>query len=453
MEIYWEIKGYANLIAKMFLMGYVLYRFAKPFMENKRGALFAGLTYFLAMMLLYFIPFQMNNFAAYGLGVLTAFLVMCGMDRRNYRQKLYLAATFFSLRWLSAYMSGMITVKLADYNLYNIYTNGRPVLQFVISAIIEILDLAMNVAILGISVKYIVKAYVYRREDMTTKEMCMLMTPSVTGVIGYGIMQYYQTYFEVAAFEAVFGVYRGLALLYYGISIATIVVMTVIFQNIKVRQEEKLQNELLVTQMDSMKHHIEQVEGLYQNIRSIKHDMANHIFTLERLYEGNKTEEARAYSADLKKNLAEMTGEIKSGNPVTDVILQEIKNEAEKKGIRFHSDFYYPTGSKINVFDISVILNNALQNAIEHAGDSGTPCLSIHSYRRNNAYMIEIKNSFTGNLRWDAETGLPITSKGKGEEHGYGLANIRRVAGKYSGDIDIAQENETFRLSIMLMIE
>ena len=31
----------------------------------------------------------------------------------------------------------------------------------------------------------------------------------------------------------------------------------------------------------------------------------------------------------------------------------------------FRCDFHYPTGSDINAFDISVILNNALQNAVE----------------------------------------------------------------------------------------
>ena len=49
--------------------------------------------------------------------------------------------------------------------------------------------------------------------------------------------------------------------------------------------------------------------------------------------------------------------------------------------------------------------------------------------------MIEISNSFTGNLQWDEERELPVTSKENTEGHGYGLSNIRMVARKYSGDI------------------
>lgn len=126
------------------------------------------------------------------------------------------------------------------------------------------------------------------------------------------------------------------------------------------------------------------------------------------------------------------------------MILQELKNEAEKRKIRYQSDFYYPTGTNINAFDVSVILNNALQNAMENARKSEAPYISVLSYHRNHAYMIEISNSFTGNLQWDEERGLPVTSKEKTEGHGYGLSNIRMVARKYAGDIAIDVKTMNF---------
>ena len=143
------------------------------------------------------------------------------------------------------------------------------------------------------------------------------------------------------------GIYNSLALLHYSISIVTIVVMTVIFQSIKTKREEETQNKLLAEQTESIKRHICQIEELYHDIRSIKHDMANHIMTLENLYAGNRQEEAKAYVEDLKEAFSEVQLEIKSGNPVTDVILQERKKEAVKKGIGFECSFHYPEGSGI----------------------------------------------------------------------------------------------------------
>lgn len=443
-------------IVSMYGTGYILSRFTKPFIENKRGSACIGIAYFATMLLLYLVPIEINVFAVYSLGILSAYLVMCRIDRRNYKQKTFLAATFFSLRWLSAYMTRILTNSV--YNIKAVsdayYIPEKQLLaKILIFGGVELLDRAISLALLGISAGYIVKTYVYKREDMSRKEMFMLIVPSITGMTGYGILIRYQTSSGMSWMEPIYGLYNGLAFLHFGISILTIVVMTVLFQNIKVRQEEKLQNELLATQIDSIERHIRQVESLYQNIRSIRHDMTNHILTLERLYAGNNVAEAMDYGEELKSALSQIAGEIKSGNPVTDVILQELKNEAEKRKIRYQSDFYYPTGTNINAFDVSVILNNALQNAMENARKSEAPYISVLSYHRNHAYMIEISNSFTGNLQWDEERGLPVTSKEKTEGHGYGLSNIRMVARKYAGDIAIDVKDHEFHLSIMLMME
>lgn len=458
-EVYWRTISYSNIIVKMLIMGYVLYCFAKPFMENKKGAVLSGVTYFVTILLLYLMPFKIGNFAAYGTGIFAAWIVMCKTDRRNYQQKFFIAATFFSVRWLSTYMTGIITEIMYQQMIDTKYMAARPIMQFIAYIGVEITDVALVFVITGVSVRCIVKSYVYKSENMNIKEMCMLIVPSVTGMTGYGIVQYYQDYMEINAAEGILGTYKVLAFLHYGISIITIVVVTILFQSVKARQEEKMQNELLAVQIENTQKHIEQVENLYQNIRSIKHDMTNHIITLERLYAGNKTEEARAYSEELRAALSEAAGRINSGNPVTDVILQEMQREAEKRQIRFKIDFHYPTDSNVNAFDISVILNNALQNALEYASKEEKSFISVISYRRNNAYMIEISNSFKGGLKWDKESGLPVTSKGKTEEsrfekvHGYGLANIRRVAKKYSGDIAVDLNNEIFCLSILLMTE
>lgn len=448
MDMYWEAVSALCTIVELYGTGYVLYRFANPFMKNKKGAIGIGIAYFATMLILYFVPIEINTFAAYSLGILSAFIVMYRIDRRNHRQKIFIVVTFFSLRHLSACMARIITELI-----YVVDKAENPVMAFIAFSVIELLDIVICFALLGISVRSIVKTYAYKRDEMSVKEMLILLVPSITGMTGYGIMIQYQTSSGMSWMEPVSGLYNGLAFLYFGISIITIVVVTVLFQNIKVGQEEKLQNELLATQIDSLERHIGKVESLYQNIRSIRHDMTNHILILERLYAGNNVEEAANYSRELKSALSLASGEIKSGNPVTDVILQEVKDEAKKRKIQFKSDFYYPAGRNINAFDVSVILNNALQNAMENVEKSETPYISVLSYHRNYAYIIEISNSFSGSLKWDEERELPVTLKEKTEGHGYGLSNIRMVARKYSGDIVIDLKDNEFRLSVMLMME
>lgn len=475
MEEMTNFVSYVNVIAEMLIMGYVLYRFAKPFMKNKRGAFYAGIIYSLTMILLYIMPNPISKFAAYGAGCFAAFLTMCRTDSRSYEQKAFITVSFFSIRWFTWAMAEILYDELYSFAERTDYMASHENMWDALYILMCVCYLTLGTLFTVLGLWCILKAYKYKHLAMTKKELLILALPSVMGVAGYEIIWYYRNFY-IAEVGNLFAVYDALALLYYMVAIVTITVVIMLYQNIKAGEEEKLQNELLAAQVDSIRQHIEQVEELYQNIRSIRHDMTNHIITLERLYAGNKTEEADAYSADLKNALSELAGDIKSGNPVTDVILQEAKNKSEKRKIRFYSDFYYPQDSNVNAFDVGVILNNALQNALENTKEDENSYISVSSYRRNNAYMIEVNNSFTGTLQWDLENELPLTSKeekagsghgenygceknhdsrkdyGYGKTHGYGLSNIRRVARKYSGDIDIVLKDGAFHLSVMLML-
>ena len=441
-------------VLELCIAGYCLYRLVKPFLQSEKAVLATGVTYFLTMFMLYVIPVSCDAFMAYALGSLAAFLVMCGLERRNYPQKAFLAITFFSLRWFTAAMAELLYDKLYDLVENTMWYQGdSPMLmQFMVYVGVCAFYLVMVLVITAGAVCCITKSYVCKQEQMSKRELFMLVIPSLLGAVGYKIIRYYRNFYIRENGKSP-KTYDILLLIYCSVAVLVVVILIMLYQNIKAAQEEKSENQMLSVQIDNLKRHIEQVENLYQDIRSMKHDMTNHVLTLERLYAGNETREARDYAKALKETLIETAGEVKSGNPVTDVILREWKTEAEKKKIRFRCDFHYPTDSNINAFDVSVILNNALQNAVENAGGSGELHISILSYRRNNAYMIEISNSFAGDLQWDTERGFPVTTKGKTDGHGYGLNNIRKIAEKYFGDIEFAVKNEEFVLSIMLMME
>ena len=466
------------LLVQIFIRGYCFYRLVKPFIlsrvtlsgwcdsesidvsatKKKKVAFCVAPVYFLTMLLLiYIMPLYVDDFEAYVIGSLIMFFFICLIDRRNYRQKAFLVILFFSLNWISFAMAEILRDNLYTFAENTDYMQSHPEesLWIALYAGISIFYLTLEFVFTAIGIWMVLKVYINKSADMEKKELFMLVLPAFMGVMSYQIIQKHRRAYFIAYViegEKSNDVYDILIMLFYAVYVIVIVVIIVLYQNIKAKQEENRQAELLAVQIDSLRRHIEQVESLYRNIRGVRHDMTNHILTLERLYEGNRAEEAKAYSKELKTELTNMAGGIESGNPVTDVILQEFKKEAEESGISFHSEFHYPLDSNINAFDISVILNNALQNAIENTEKGKAEHISIVSFRRNNAYIIEVCNSFTGSLQWDVESGLPSTSKEKAEGHGYGLSNIRRVAGKYAGDIDIALRDGEFCVCVMLMI-
>ncbi|MCM1467436.1 MAG: ATP-binding protein [Alistipes sp.] len=450
------MNGFTQIVSviDLCIAGYCLYKFVKPFLRSVKAALAAGAIYFLTMLALYAMNLYISTFMAYALGSLAAFLLMCGLERRNYIQKAFLAVTYFSLRWFTSTMAELLYDKLYYFIENTAWYRKQPPMsaQFAVYAGVCVFYLMMLFVITNSAVSFITKSYVYKYEQMTKRELLLLVIPSFLGALGYEIIRYYRRFY-IQENEKTSEMYDILLWLYCGAAVTVVVILIMLYQNIKAAQKEQLANRLISLQTDNLKRHMEQVEKLYQDIRSMKHDMTNHVLTLERLYAGNNTKETRDYVRNLKAALIETTGGVKSGNPVTDVILREWETEAQKKNISFICDFHYPTDTNINAFDVSVILNNALQNAVENAEGSGELHISICSYRKNNAYMIEVHNSFTGNLRCDTESGLLVTSKGNTDSHGYGLNNIRRIAGKYFGDIDFCVKNEEFILSILLMTE
>lgn len=449
----WMVTSKISVIALLMITGIYFGKFVCPYIKKKKGAVAVSIVYITIMLVLYMIPPQIDNFSAYLIGVIAAFLAMYVEDRRNIYQKIFLAITFFSIRWLTVAMAGRLDDLVTKALVFRNMSAEKVWLQYGLYVGTRVLDIVLCIAFIAVAIGLINKAYIYKKDEMSVKEMVMLIIPSLVGVTGYGILQYYLMIYERDTGKNLidtYGFYGALSFLHYLISIVAILVVIVMFQNWKEMQEEQRGQALVLNQISDMKKHIEEVEKLYRDIRSMRHDMGNHIQTLEHLVAHNDMDDAAEYLEHLKNEWDEVSPEIKTGSPVIDVILMEKLREAKERQIRFLSDFHYPQNTKLNAFDLSVIMNNVLNNCMENvSGDD--PYISISSFRKNSIFMITIKNSFGGQLNF-GDSDLPETTK-SGREHGMGLNNIRRVARMYMGDISLEQGNEEVILSIMMQVE
>ena len=449
----WMVTSKISVIALLMITGIYFGKFVCPYIKKKKGAVTVSIVYITIMLVLYMIPPQIDNFSAYLIGVIAAFLAMYVEDRRNIYQKIFLAITFFSIRWLTVAMAARLDDLVTKALVFRNMSAEKVWLQYGLYVGTRVLDIVLCIAFIAVAIGLINKAYIYKKDEMSVKEMVMLIIPSLVGVTGYGILQYYLMIYERDTGKNLidtYGFYGALSFLHYLISIVAILFVIVMFQNWKEMQEEQRGQELVLNQISDMKKHIEEVEKLYRDIRSMRHDMGNHIQTLEHLVAHNNMDDATEYLEHLKNEWDEVSPEIKTGSSVIDVILMEKLREAKERQIRFLSDFHYPQNTKLNAFDLSVIMNNALNNCMENvSGDD--PYISISSFRKNSIFMITIKNSFGGQLNF-GDSDLPETTK-SGREHGMGLNNIRRVARMYMGDISLEQGNEEVILSIMMQVE
>lgn len=453
--IYWDIAGYAAGVVKLLLVGCVLNRFIEPFLQNKKYARLPGAVYAVVMLVLYVFPWNSGWRIVNLFGTASFFAAMYVVDKRNAGQKAFLAVTGYLLKWITGGFESVLWSMLSGRFLLSPYLTGKAVLSLIVFVVLEIVSCIAGFGIQIFFCSIISRTYVCKKEDMTGRELVLMLSPLLVILSGYFLFSYWEKIYEYDSgmyIEDVHPAYPWLLLCYQALSFAAMLTTIVIYQSIKEVRRKERENAVLSKEMETMQRHINEVEALYRDIRGLKHDMGNHVMILENLLAEGERKEVEAYLMRLKEQGNVGETDIKSGNPVTDVILMEKKKEAEAKGILFLCDFYYPQETPINAFDISVILHNALDNAIEGAGRCENPYIKICSHRRKNAYMIEVSNSFIGEVVINEESGLPETTKGGSSEHGYGLVNIKQVAARYFGGIDIAQTGEEFKLTVLLML-
>ena len=194
------------------------------------------------------------------------------------------------------------------------------------------------------------------------------------------------------------------------------------------------------------------MENVYSDVRSVRHDINNHIMILGNLLEKSENDEAIRYLNEWQRGFPVPELNARTGNPVTDIVISEKMREGREVGIEFVSDFHYPDSTKVESIDIGIILSNALSNAIRAASSSDNSKIEVSAWTNNNAYLIQVKNTFAGKLCIDTETGLTETTKRDKERHGYGLLNMKRITEKYYGTIKLEQDNDIVIFTAMLIL-
>lgn len=240
--------------------------------------------------------------------------------------------------------------------------------------------------------------------------------------------------------------------------LSSIVASVILFQKLVQYNEETGKRAILENQVRQMQKEIVEIQDIYTDMRGLRHDMRSHISNISLLVKnvaGSVNEELESYIGKMEETVSKLDFTYQTGNPITDIIIHQKGQEAEKKQIQFKVDFTYPPNLLIDIYDIAVILNNALENAIEACHKTaGNKLIKLHSYVKGSLFFIEVENDFTENIVIEKESGLPVSSKESGILHGIGISNIQRCAKKYKGDIDIeisdTDGRKKFSLTVMM---
>ena len=202
------------------------------------------------------------------------------------------------------------------------------------------------------------------------------------------------------------------------------------------------QNDLLAT-------HYAEVENMYRQARGWRHDYRNHIQVLISYAEMGDLESLKAYLYELSIDLNSVDTVLKTGNKMTDVILNSKISLAKSRNITVRADAHVPVSLTTSEIDLCIIMGNLFDNAIE-------ACMRLPEEERLIRIYMDMKNtqlymSFTNTTaqkKQKKEDGKFRTTKGQG--HGYGLVRVDTIVERNQGYINRNSEDGAFTTEILL---
>lgn len=104
------------------------------------------------------------------------------------------------------------------------------------------------------------------------------------------------------------------------------------------------------------------------------------------------------------------------------------------------------------MFDLTTLMGNILQNAVEAAIKADVPRISVEFIEHKKEIFIVVSNSVA--KRIDTKTNFFMTSKKDKENHGFGLKKIVATVEKYHGEcyMESLVENRELLFKISIAI-
>lgn len=125
---------------------------------------------------------------------------------------------------------------------------------------------------------------------------------------------------------------------------------------------------------------------------------------------------------------------------------------AVKENIEFVVSGRLTEDMHLEMFDLTTLIGNILQNAIEAAVKAADPKIRIELIEHKKEIFIVVSNSVAEII--DTEKGFSMTSKKDKVNHGFGLKNIAAVVEKYCGEYymeSVLENGEAlFKISIAI---
>ena len=196
--------------------------------------------------------------------------------------------------------------------------------------------------------------------------------------------------------------------------VAVDAILYTLFVNLTNTSINLIKEEVKNAAYESEKKIIENMHEINKQTMIVRHDMKSKLtYIMFKLDEGDIKGAEKFLSEELDVELSDVNI-ISTGNRIADAILNMHAETARKQGIPFRMNITGNLGM-VNEVDITIILSNLLDYALELAGTSDVPYAGVDVKDTDNGIMIRAYSSY-GELKLNN-----------------GMLNVRNIADRYNG--------------------
>lgn len=221
--------------------------------------------------------------------------------------------------------------------------------------------------------------------------------------------------------------------------------------------EYQMKNNEIKRSLENYKKYSPVISQLLEDVRMRQHDFKNHLNTVYSLVlvsdEKNLKETIVQYIDSLDTSMENMEKILQIDNTVVAAIIYNKINEAVKNNIEFKYTIEGHCKLPFKNYELSEVLNNLLDNAFDAVLNSKNDLKKVFL---NIGYLEEnciVKIGNTGERIEFNDIGkifnAGYTTK-KGEDHGYGLYNVKKIVESYGARIQLSFESNYTIFSIKL---
>lgn len=278
-----------------------------------------------------------------------------------------------------------------------------------------------------------------------------LLQKPTKAILILGLMPFVYYLFDYAVNVYTALLYSGLEVvvefLGFVLCLAYIMFLFLYFKQYEANQEAEQRNQLMKMKRAQSEKELKAIKRSEHAVSILRHDMRHFLVNISAFIENGETDKAQAYIRELIDTTDRVAMQKYCKNEIVNMILSSHESEIQTNHIDFQYVINIPEKLPFSDVDLTAILSNGLENAIQAVLplEPDKRHIEFDLHMNEDKLLISIKNTFAE--KPDLKDGFP---QAKEIGHGFGTQSIRYVAEKLQGNCQFTIHDKLFILRVIL---